>query len=184
MPTPNDADTLKALFDGVDAVRIEMEQKWGLDRLPALVDDELRAKFYRQQRKWSEDLAAAWQAPFLSRDALEALQKRAGAMRRAWMALDSQAEENGSRAIFPDVMEVSLEDGSIAAVVRSDAEVGKVQAQGRHLRVYTAHEIGQIISMLPAALQMAKAVFPGATYQKPSRFTQPEWVERGDDIPF
>lgn len=185
MPTPNDAATLQALFEGVDAVRDEMQAKWGLDRLPLLVDDDLRAKFYRQQVKWADDLRAAWEAPFLSRDALEGLQKRAGAMRRAWMALDAQAEENGCRAIFPDVMETSLEDGSIAAVVRTDAEAGKVIADGRYVRVYTMSEVGQIISMLPQALQMAKAAFPGASYQKPSRYERDRsWVAEGDEIPF
>ena len=50
--------TLKAHIDGVDHIAQRMEAKWGVGRLPLLVDAEMRAKFYRQGQRMREALEA------------------------------------------------------------------------------------------------------------------------------
>lgn len=180
MPSADDCATLQAYFEGVDHARAEAEREWGAGRLPRLVDAEMRAKLNRQQVRWSRAYQAAWAAPMLTRDMLEAVQSAAGGMTRAWAALGAAASEAGHRPVSPDVWEVRLADGTVAALVQTHAEASKVIADGRYLAVYTAEEVGNIIDALPGALQMAKVVFPGAKVL--GEFDR-SWVEAGDQIP-
>ena len=39
---------VQSTVDGVDALAVEMERRWGVGRLRLIVDDELRGKFDRQ----------------------------------------------------------------------------------------------------------------------------------------
>jgi hypothetical protein len=59
-------------------------------------------------------------------------------------------------------METRLADGSVVAIVRTNAEAGKVIADGRHLRVFTMTEIANVIDALPELVLKAKETFPGA----------------------
>ena len=111
MPSSEDAATLAAYVAGVDRAAVEMETKWGMDRLPMLVNDDLRAKFNRQATSWSEAIAAAYDANFVTRDQMQAVTVKSAAMQRAWAALDAFAEEAGHRAIAPWVWEARLHTG-------------------------------------------------------------------------
>lgn len=186
MPSSNDCATLKALFDGVDHARREAELEWGAERLPMLVDDEMRAKLYRQKVRWSKALQTAWEAPLLTRDGLNAVTSAAGGMRRAWTALAEAAVEAGHRPLRPEVWEVRLADGSVVAIVRNNDDAAHVIASGRQVAVYTLAEVANVIDALPAALQMAKVVWPGATVLPPvpDGLADKGWVTNGDPIPF
>lgn len=181
MLTADDAHTLKAYLDGVDHVAKEAEAEWGMDRLPLLVDAELRAKFYRQQERWRTALDAAYTAKVLTRGLLEDVAKKSGAMQRAWEALIAAATEAGHRPITPWVWEARLRDGTVAAFVQSTAEVSKVLAEGRYVVVYTLAEIANVIDAIPDTLAMAKLEFPGAKIQAP---VDRSWVKHGEPIPF
>lgn len=181
MPQPEDCAMLTAYFDGVDHVRAEHEAKWGSGRLPLLVAADLRARFYRQLAIWSVAYAAAWAAPILTRGLLEAVQTKAAAVTRAWAALDAAAAEAGHRPIAPWVWEVALADGTVAALVQTDAEASKVIAEGRHVAVYTLAEVGHVIDALPEALKLAKVEWPGAKVQPPRGKREPA---PNDEIPF
>lgn len=186
MPSSNDCATLKAIFDGVDAARKDAEAEWGAERLPLLVDDEMRAKLYRQKVRWSEAYQAAWAADMLTRDMLDAVTKAAGGMKRAWTALGEAATEAGHRPLRPEVWEVRLADGSVAALVRNNDDVAHVMAEGRHLSVYTLAEVANVIDALPEALKIAKVVFPGAQMlpPHPDGLKAKGWERDGDPIPF
>ena len=181
MPSAEDCATLQAWFEGVDHARDEAERKWGAGRLPLLVSDDLRARFNRQKAKWSRALQDAWAASALTRALLDEVELQAGGMKRAWAALEVAAEEAGHRAIAPWVWEAVLEDGTVAAVVQTDAEASKVIADGRHVAVYTLREVANIIDALPKALAMAKVVWPGA---KVLGAGDRPWSPQGDEIPF
>jgi hypothetical protein len=181
MPSSTDCATLQAYFEGVDNARAEAERKWGCGRLEMLVSDELRARFRRQCVTWSEAYQAAWSADMLTRDQLERVTTKAGAMQRAWAALDAAAEEAGHRPVAPFVWEVQLATGEVAALVQTNAEASRVIAEGRYLVVYTVQEVGNVIDALPAALQMAKVHFPGAKFLGAG---DRSWVKDGDEIPF
>jgi hypothetical protein len=181
MPSPEDAETILALTQGVDHVAQQAEAYWGVGRLPLLVDDDLRAKFARQALRWRNALEEAWDAKMLTRDQLDAVQKSSGAMQRAWQALDKAAKEAGAKALSPDVWEACLSDGSVACIVRTNAEAGHVIAEGRSHNVWTLEEIARAIELLPETIRGAKIAFPGATLQ-PAR--QRYHGKLDDPIPF
>lgn len=181
MPSANDAAELQALFEGVDGARQAAETEWGCERLPLLVGEDWRVKFRKQQAKWSALLREAWEADRITGELMQAVRSAAGGMIRGYAKLAEIAAESGHRPIFPDVWEFPLEDGSVAAFVRSNDEAAKVIAQGRYLHVYTLAEVATLINTLvPESLALAKVVFPG------SKFTSSDlsWVKDGDPIPF
>lgn len=184
-----DAALLVGFFEAADACRLEADRKWGAGRLEILIarlDAALFARFRGQQMRWRQALEGAWKTEFLTRDQLALVEQKTGAMRRAWEALDAQAEWAGMRPVAPWVWEVRLEDGTVAALVETDAEASKVIAEGRHVVVYTAAEIGKLIDLLPGALQLAKQEFPGAKLQAPSpyRLNREDPIPWDDPIPF
>lgn len=194
MPKPEDVALLLGYFEGLEDRRREIETKWGVGRVELLASDDLRAKWRRQCVTWGEAYLAAWEAPYLTGNLINALAEKTAAMRRGYDALDAHAETQGHRPIQAWVWEVMLADGSVAAIVQTNAEAGKVIAEGRYLVVYTLAEIGNVISALPESLQMAKQVFPGSRFAPP-RAPDPlasvgdvlgagPWRPEGDEIPF
>jgi hypothetical protein len=82
-------------------------------------------------------------------------------MIKAWKALDKAAIEAGCVPIDPAVFEVTLEDGTVAAIVREPDLVNKVMADGRRVSVYSLEEIGRLIFAFKEVLAV-KEHFPGA----------------------
>jgi hypothetical protein len=191
MPSPTDAAALQAYFEGVAEARRELEAKWGVGRAELLAPDDLRARWAGQCARWSAAYAAAWDAPYLTQKLLGDVASLAGAMKRGAAALDAAAEEAGHRPIAPWVWEVLIPAGdgaaTVAAIVQTNAEAGKVIAEGRYLVVYTLAEIGNVLAALPEALKLAKQVFPGARFRAPKvadDLGAGPWRPEGDEIPF
>lgn len=176
-----DNATLQALWEQVDAERIDTETTWGAQRLALITGDELYAKFRRQQVRWSTLYAAAWQADIMSRSMLDEVSAAAGAMKRAYAAVAAAATEAGHPPIAPWVWEATLSDGTVLAVVQDDDAAAKVSADGRYLRVATMREIANVWDALPKALQVAKMEFPGARFVGTG---DRGWLKDGDQVPF
>lgn len=149
----------RAYIDGADETAAEMEAKWGADRLRLLVSSELREKFDRQRYLFNQ---AIWHGD------LEAVRREAGRMVRGYEVLDRAAVAAGKQPLAPEVWEIPLDDGSVAAIVPDSTHAKFVNAEGRKLVVYTLEEIGRLLSNYPELAQ-TKAVFPGATITKISR---------------
>jgi hypothetical protein len=130
-----------------------MEAKWGADRLRLLVEPELREKFDRQRYLLNQ---AIWHGE------LEEVRIQSGRMVKAWLALDAAASAAGKQPLVPNVWEISLADGRVAAIVSTAHDARAVNADGREVVVYTLEEIGRLLSAYPD-IAVAKAVFPGAT---------------------
>jgi hypothetical protein len=143
----------RAYIDGADETASEMEAKWGCDRLRLLVAPDLREKFDRQRYLFNQ---AIWHGE------LEEVRREAGRMVNAWLALDRAATAAGKQPLAPEVWEVPLEDGSVAAIVQDYAQARSVVAEGRAVSVFTLEEIGRLLSNYPEVAK-AKMVFPGAT---------------------
>lgn len=194
MPSSEDCAILAGYLEAVEAARAELTAKWGagrLERIVGLTDASLLARFRRQQRTWADTLQAAYAAPVLAADLLAKVQAKAESMQRGWWALNGQAEQMGQRPIAPWVWEVMLADGSVAALVQTDAEVAKVQADGRFVAVYTLAEVGHVLDVLPDRLALAKLHWPGARYRGAIGTVEVgnplgagEWSDGGDDVPF
>ena len=200
MATPGMYIAGRAALDEADALEVELELKWGRDRLRLLVDTDLREKFDRQRYLTSN---ARWKGD------LEDVKREAARMVKAWKALDKAAEEAGAKILDPAIWEVSLEDGTVATIVREPQLANRILAEGRKINVYTLEEIAHMISAFPEVAKV-KQEFPGATVtktktrvedplQSPLGATQEEGIfdtgvdidgvegfnsKVGDDIPF
>lgn len=161
----DDHHTLKALVDGVDEKARLAEHKWGKGRLPLLVDADTRAKFYAAAEKFNDALVACYGAKVITRDMIDHVKAKGAVMERAWVALDGKATEAGHKALDPDVWEVVLKDGSIAAIVQTNADAGKVLADGRNKNVWTLEEVGRAIDAFPEVVNGIKEAFPGVTVE-------------------
>ncbi len=199
MATPGMYIAGRAALDEADALEVELELKWGRDRLRLLVSTELREKFDRQRYLTSN---ARWKGD------LEDVRREAGRMVKAWIALDKAAEEAGAQVLDPAIWEVCLDDGTVATLVREPQLANRILAEGRKINVYTLEEIAHMISAFPEIAKI-KQEFPGSTVtktktrvedplQSPLGATQEEgifdasapidnvqgWDKDGDDIPF
>ena len=113
---------IKAILDGVDAIARQMERKWGVGRLRLLVDDALRIKFDAQKAKLDAAIAA---------DQETYIRAQAEGMRRAWLALDRAATEDGAQPLAPEVWECVLPaSGEVVSIVRTEAEAHHVARDG------------------------------------------------------
>ena len=143
----------QAEIDEVDIVARDMERRWGVDRLRLLVGVELREKFDRQRFLFNK---AIWHGD------LQEVREQCRRMIAAWRALDRKATESGAGSLSPDVWEIGLPDGSVAALVRDNGDARHVVAEGRFVNVYTTDEIGRLIHALPTVMAI-KETFKGAT---------------------
>lgn len=185
MTSNPDIATLQALQAGVDHAAREAEKKWGVGRLPLLVSDDTRAKFIRQQRRWRQALEAAWSArtPIMSKPVLDAATAACGGMRRAWAALDAEADELGCSPIAADVWEVSLRDGTVVALVRDTAQAHHVSREERYVSVWTVAEVANVIDalgLMKAHTDTVRPIGPKVGQAK----SDYSWVEKGDPFPF
>jgi len=156
MVTPGAYISGRASLDEADALEVELELKWGRDRLRLLVDTALREKFDRQRYLTSQ---ARWHGQ------LDDVQREAKRMAAAWKALDKAATESGAQVLDPAMWEVTLEDGTVATLVREPQLANRVLADGRRINVYTLQEIANMISAFPEVVK-AKETFPGAKVEK------------------
>jgi hypothetical protein len=151
--TPGTYIAAQALIDGVDQVAIVMETRWGAGRLRLLVSAELREKFDRQRYLFNQ---AIWHGN------LESIRRESSRMANAWQALSRAAEAAGAAPLSPEVWEVTLNDGTVAAIVKTPEEAKAVVREGRKVVVYTLNEIGRMLANYRAVSEV-KTTFPGAT---------------------
>jgi hypothetical protein len=143
----------RASIDGVDAVAVEMERYWGVDRLRLLVPPELREKFDRQRYLFN--------AAIQNGD-LEAVRVQSARMITAWMVCNKVAIDAGAKHLPLEVIEVGLDDGTVAAIVPDAQRAELVQREGRAITIYTHAEIAHLL-MQYALVAKVKVTFPGAT---------------------
>ena len=146
----------QAEVDEVDALAIELEGKWGVDRLRIVVSTELRIKFDRQRYLFNQ---AIWHGE------LGDVVREAKRMAAAWRALDKAAEASGAHQRPAEVWEMALPDNRVVALVRKPEDARTVIADGRFVDVYTLDEIAHLIHGFPA-LAKIKQTFPGATVER------------------
>lgn len=151
-PIPTDA-LARASLDRLDAVASAMERKWGVDRLPKLVDANLSVRFHSQADRLNEVIRS---------DRHPAISVQAEAMIRAWGALDGAALEAGWSSLAPTVWETVLpETGEVIAIVRDQDEALAI-AKERGGSVWTLAEVAIAIQEFGETVKATKRAFPGA----------------------
>ena len=141
-----------AYIERLDEVaRQHAERRWGIGRLPRLVDPGLRLRFDRQREKLNQAVAA---------DNPGIIKIQAEGMARAWQALDKAATAAGALPLKPEIWECRLPaSGRIVAIVRTEAEARHV-APDREC--WSLAEIALLIERLGDGVRQVKATFPGA----------------------
>lgn len=138
----------------LDEVAHAMERKWGIDRLPKLVDPALAARFAAQREKLNEALRS---------ERPDAIATQAAAMERAWKALDAAALADGRAPLAPEIWETVIPStGEIIAIVHTAEEASAV-ARERNGAVYTLAEVAVAIDAFGDQVRAVKATFPGAS---------------------
>ena len=147
------ADLAKASLARLDAVASAMERKWGIDRLPKLVDAPLAVRFRSQAERLDEAIRS---------DVSAAVSVQAEAMLRAWNALDAAALAAGWKPISPATWETVLPGtGEVIAIVR-DSDEASALAKERTGAVWTLAEVAIAIEAFGDGVRSAKVAFPGA----------------------
>jgi len=152
---PMSADRFaRAAVDRLDEIAHAMERKWGVDRLPKLVDPALASRFRAQGEKLNDALRS---------ERPDAIAAQAAAMERAWAALDATAIAAGAEPLTPTVWETVLPStGEVIAIVRTVDEASAV-ARDRNGAVYTLAEVAVAIDAFGDQVRAVKATFPGAS---------------------
>ena len=164
------AERIYYALKSVDAAARKMEQKWGADRLSSLVSTETAYKFGGAKAKLDQAIA--------SNDPL-AVRQKAEVMVRAWKALDDEAEDNGAKAVSPEVWSATGADNKKYAFVQSNAEAWKVTPELDGVNVYSIDEVVRILdNEAMALLGKVKDTFPKA---KVTKITE---SELNDEVPF
>ncbi|USO03714.1 MAG: hypothetical protein H6853_00020 [Rhodospirillales bacterium] len=171
----------RSLTEGLDYLAREMEIKWGVDRLPLLVSDQMRGAFYRQKDLLDEALQSG---------DLTLIDIQVGGMKRAWQALDQAATQAGQPVLSADIWEVRLPvSGRVVAIVKTSAEAHAIARPD--LETWTITEIAQLIDGMDESVAKIKQLFPGAEVTAITKKEIPseqqdkpfDW-SKGDDIPF
>lgn len=163
-----------ALLEFDDAVT-EIEDEWGIDRLPDLVDGELRRKFKAQMQKLNDAIRA--------NDGHE-VKRQAQVTLRGYDKLVEAARERGHKPLTGSAYEVELDDGTIICITKTPDEACKVARQRDGVSVYSAEEAARIIHVwqrekVNGMISAAKQAFAGAQVTKIN-----ETEVREDELPF
>lgn len=144
----------RAAVDRLDEIAHAMERKWGVDRLPRIVDPALATRFRAQGEKLNEALRS---------ERPDAIATQAAAMERAWQALDAAAITAGAAPLAPLIWETVIPStGEMIAIVRTADEASAI-ARDRKSAVYTLAEVAVAIDAFGDQVRATKAAFPGAT---------------------
>ena len=144
----------QAAVNRLDEIAHAMERKWGIDRLPRLVDPTLAARFAAQAEKLNTALRS---------ERPDAITTQAGAMERAWKALEAAATAARHEPLAPIIWETVIPStGEIIGIVRTADEASAV-ARERNGSVYTLAEVAVAIDAFGDQVRAVKAQFPGAS---------------------
>lgn len=148
------AEAIETIVKAVDRIGREMEEKWGVGRLPTLVPIVWAERFRDQQRRFS---AAVWAVEPVS------ARKQGEAMLRAYEKLDALAVASGAKYGPSEQWEFEGPDGLIV-LVRDISRVGQARLDGRAAAVWSLDEIASVIRNHPI-LAKAKSEFAGAVVE-------------------
>lgn len=157
-----------------DRVVTQYERKWGCDRLPNLVDMELRNRFWQQMDRLNDAIT--------SNNPID-VEHQVQVTLRAYAALEAKAKEMGGKELTGVAWTATSHDSKVTvAVVQDIHEIGNIKREMPEALVYSVYEVANIIASWSEKSKMVdevKNVFEGAYV---SKITLNE--ELDDEIPF
>lgn len=169
------SDVIKARVQSAvwdyDAAINTIEKVWGVDRLPYLVSDATRQKWWRA--------VDALNAAIKGNDA-DKTRSLVDNLIRGLDKLVDEAKAAGHKPIDPEAWETPMADGSVLRIIRAYPENAARFDDGRNVRTFTIEEIARLVEGLPS-ITAVKKHFPDAVVKK-VRTPNEEMVD--DEIPF
>lgn len=177
-PSERDADKCRAALATYDANVRAAEVKWGIDRLPLLVEAELRDRFWAQM-----DLLNA----AIEKGSGVEVEEAVASTIRGVQALERRAIELGAQPVTGEVWEATTPKGEVVAVCKDRSEIAKIRDSGRIDHVYSMDEVAAIIESFEATkagdvTKKVKSIFDGATIERVEKKKEP--IDLNDEIPF
>ena len=141
----------------VDRLVIEMDRKWGVDRLPELVSVEMAQKYGSAVAKMNAAVEAG---------DVEECRKRCEVVVRGLQAMDAEAERVGAERACTDVWEVEI-DGKLFGIMRDGRGWRAIKEQRPELELLTLREVALAYRYfrehwMGELEKAAKQSFPGA----------------------
>ena len=170
----NDRRMQSALMDH-DRDMHEVESVWGVDRLPYLVGEALRLKFWKAQ----EQLNLA----IRSNDA-ESVADRAANVRRGLAMLVKAAQEAGERPLDAEVWECTMPSGTgVLRLVRAFPEHAAILEHREGVVTWTLEEVARVIEGLQL-VNSVKTEVPAAYVAAVTGKVDVSKGEPDDELPF
>jgi len=173
---PNSLNSRKvqAATTELDQSVTDYENRWGIDRLPSLVDEKLRERFEAQLDRLNKAI---------DMDVGTEVRTEAETMARAYAQLEKVAIANGHKELTGEFWEAAMPDGRVLAITRTFDEQHKVARENRDVLVYCVEEVANIIANWEGhkEVTMVKHIFPGAVVTD-VREKQDEVFD--DELPF
>jgi len=170
-------EQIDTIVRAVDQRGRDMDNRWGLGRLPAMVDPAIGEKFRVQRRKFS--------AAVLDLN-LEQSQIQGDGMLRAYAKLDELATAKHGEPVKPEQWEFTVGvDEELIILVRDIKDTGRVDTGGRQCQVWSLDEIASVIRNHPL-IAAAKEQFPGAIVEsvRPAKAARDKLNDALTDVPF
>jgi hypothetical protein len=169
-------------LEALDEVAHRLERKWGVDRLPRLVPNDLAERFWRQKEKLDAEILEEATAGFAN------VEREAGRMSNAWRALDRAAEAAGADQASGQWMAARMSDGR-SLVICGDLEgvqVWRQQNAGSAAAVWSMEEVVRVLEGFDL-VNRTKHLFDGAVVDEarvnPERVKPKVDWQKGDNLP-
>ena len=152
----------------------EVEARWGVNRLPHIVDEELRERFFKQ----IDRLEAAAEG-----DSALDVEHQVEVTLRGFEALEKAARASGANELTGVAWSSRSSDGSkTVAIVNDVAEISGVRRTMPGAEVYSVNEVANILAAWSGkndGIAQIKKAFPGAYVENMNG-----GYPFDDDIPF
>lgn len=163
----------------LDKIAVDMELKWGCDRLPQLVSTETALKFGSAKAKLYEATQA---------NDPQAVAKRADVLIKGWKVLNDEAEANGHKPLSPKIWPHKTDKGFQFAVAQGNPDAIKALKEDEALKgviVYSLEELGRMLES-ERSLNALKLQLPGQPIKNVSVMTPKRRAMYllDDEIPF
>lgn len=149
-----------------------LEKTWGVDRLPYLVSDETRLKWWRA-------VDALNRAVFANE--ADKVRSLVDNLIRGMNKLVEEAAAAGHKPQEADWFETPLKDGRVLRIVREWPEFA-TRVDDKRIVVWSLQEVARIVEG-HSVVNAVKDAFPGAMVTE-ARTKQPTDTELDDEIPF
>jgi hypothetical protein len=159
-----------------DKVASEFERKWGVDRLPELVDAELRERFW--QTVYRLNVAIDKNDP-------DEVRRHGDAAARGWYALDRAAVAAGALPPSGEGYDARIDDTRVLRVCKTIEDACVSQRERPDVVAVSVEEIARIWKIWDERdiLAQAKQAFPGAEIME-ARVKSGGKEKLDDEIPF